>query len=32
MKDMVSVNEFGGYVSGTRVGTADPIFQRIDVK
>ncbi len=32
MKDMTSVNEFGGYVSGTRVGTADPIFQRIDVK
>ena len=32
MKDMASVNEFGGYVSGTRVGTADPIFQRIDVK
>ena len=32
MKDMVSVNEFGGYVSDTRVGTADPIFQRIDVK
>lgn len=32
MKDMTSVNEFGGYVSGTIVGTADPIFQRIDVK
>ena len=32
MKDMASVNEFGSYVSGTRVGTADPIFQRIDVK
>ena len=29
---MFSVNEFGGYVSGTKVGIADPIFQRIEVK
>lgn len=32
IKDMFSVNEFGGYVSGTKVGIADPIFQRIEVK
>lgn len=32
IKDLFSVNEFGGYVSGTKVGIADPIFQRIEVK
>lgn len=32
IKDIFSVNEFGGYVSGTKVGIADPIFQRIEVK
>lgn len=32
IKDMFSVNEFGGYVSGAKVGIADPIFQRIEVK
>ena len=32
IKDMFSVNEFGGYVSGTKVGIADLIFQRIEVK
>ena len=32
IKDMFSVNEFGSYVSGTKVGIADPIFQRIEVK
>ena len=32
IKDMFSVNKFGGYVSGTKVGIADPIFQRIEVK
>ena len=32
IKDMFSVNEFGGYVSGTKVGIANPIFQRIEVK
>ena len=32
INDMFSVNEFGGYVSGTKVGIADPIFQRIEVK
>lgn len=32
IKDVFSVNEFGGYVSGTKVGIADPIFQRIEVK
>ena len=32
IKDLFSVNEFGGYVSGAKVGIADPIFQRIEVK
>lgn len=32
IKDIFSVNEFGGYVGGTKVGIADPIFQRIEVK
>ncbi len=32
IKDIFSVNEFGGYVSGAKVGIADPIFQRIEVK
>ena len=29
-KDLNSINEFGGYVSGTKVGVAKPLFERID--
>ena len=29
-KDLNSINEFGGYVSGTKVGAAKPLFERID--
>ena len=30
IKDLSSINEFGGYVSGTKVGVAKPLFERID--
>lgn len=30
IKDLESINEFGKYVSGTKVETAKPLFERID--